>query len=71
MKNLIKDPNGQQSMMRVMTIFVIGLTMVVWALMTWKTGGMIDIPENILWLNAAIISGKAGQRFFETDQKRE
>lgn len=65
MKDFFLDPSGQLSMMRVLSALVVVMTIVIWSVTVFNAGAMSDIPENIMYLNASALFGKAIQKGFE------
>lgn len=63
------DDSGKQSKMRLALFFVVFVTIMVWGFVSIKNHVIVDIPENILYLNISCIFGKVGQKYFETKEK--
>ena len=64
-KEFLSDPTGQFSMMRGLSALIVIASMSVWIMASIKASGMVDIPENIMYLNASTLLGKSIQKGFE------
>ena len=52
-------------MMRGLSALIVIVSMGVWLMASIKASGMVDIPENIMYLNASTLLGKSIQKGFE------
>lgn len=66
---MLTDDNGAPSEMRVAKFVVIVSTAVVWTVISLVELTLHDIPPNVLYLNVALITGKAVQKFGEKKEK--
>jgi len=64
-KEFLSDPTGQYSMMRGLTALIVIVSMGIWAMASFKTGSVVDIPQNVMYLNASTLLGKSIQKGFE------
>ena len=53
------------SMIRMNIFIIVVPTMIGWLFVSLKSMGLVDIPDNILYLNMAAIGGKVWQKFAE------
>jgi len=64
-KQLISDDSGAPSTMRVMGLIVVAPFMIVWAVLSIKTGTLIIPDAKLVMLVGSAFAGKSAQSLFE------
>ena len=62
---MIRDANGQVSSMRVMSLLLVTLPTLVWALTCVRNNQMLPMPQELLEMIGIGIAGKLIQKPFE------
>ena len=64
-KEMLSSDVGNLSTMRVSTIIIVLTILVTWVWKNISAAGMVDFPDNCVWLLASALAAAAGQKLAE------
>lgn len=71
MKNLFQDDDGNISLMRALSAFVIVTVILVWGYLSISNSTVEDVPGGLSTCIVAAFGGKAIQKFAEKEKKKK
>lgn len=71
MKQLFANQKGQSSMMRFALFFVVCVIMIVWGILSVKSGNFIEFTDSSLYLLGLCLGGKVGEKIIELLNKEK
>ena len=63
--DVFKESDGMLSLMRFLNFMLVMIPLLVWTGLSISTGTLIPIPESVVVLMIAALTGKVAQRFLE------